>query len=108
VVRSKEWYSNNNKKIHILLLSDNLELKYKKIKERIAELGIHQYYTAPRHSSSNGLSERSIGVVRVMARAMFKARDLPTEFWEAALLHAIVIANRIPFDYKEKFQIDPY
>jgi hypothetical protein len=47
VVRAKEWYSVNTKKIHISLLSDNLELKYKKIQERIAELGIHQYYTAP-------------------------------------------------------------
>jgi hypothetical protein len=108
VVRAKEWYSSNKEKIHISLLSDNLELKYKKIQERIAELGIHQYYTAPRHSSSNGLSERSIGVVRVMARAMLKARDLPIEFWEAALSQAIFIANRIPFDYKGKFQIDPY
>jgi hypothetical protein len=88
VVRAKEWYSSNKKKIHNSLLSDNLELKYKKIQDRITELGIYQYYTAPRHSSSNCLSERSIGVVRVMARAVLKARDLPVEFWEAALLHA--------------------
>jgi hypothetical protein len=43
-----------------------------------------------------------------MARVLLRARDLPIEFWEAALLHTIFIANGIPFDYKGKFQVDPY
>jgi hypothetical protein len=108
VRRAKVWYSENRDKVHMSILSDNLELKYKKVQERIAELGIQQFYTAPRHSSSNGLAEREIGVVQVMARVILKARDLPTEFCELAFLHAIFIANRITFDYKGTFQVDPY
>jgi transposase InsO family protein len=79
------WYQNailkakalGSTNIRISLYSDNLEMKYPKIQEWCAHKGIEQFYTAPGHSSSNGLVERAIGVTRNMARALLKARDLP-------------------------------
>ena len=74
----------------------------------LAEKGIQQFFTAPAHSSSNGLAERAIGVTRTMARALLRARDLPEDFWELALRHACFLTNRLPFDRKGIFQPDPY
>ena len=39
---------------------------------------------------------------------MMTARDLPEEFWEAAMNHAVFISNRIPFMYRGSYQVDPY
>jgi hypothetical protein len=73
--------------LRISLYSDNLEMKYPNIQEQV--------FTAPGHSSSNGLVERAIGVTRNMAKALLKGRDLPEEFWELAMRH---VPNRLPFD----------
>ena len=94
--------------LKISLYSDNLEMKYPDIQEWCATNGIEQFFTAPGHSSSNGLVERAIGVTRNMARALLKARDLPEEFWELAMRHACFLTNRLPFDYRGSFQPDPF
>jgi transposase InsO family protein len=73
-------------------------MKYPNIQELCAHKEIEQFYTAPGHSSSNGLVERAIGVTRNMARALLKAQDLPVEFWELAICHACFLTNRLPFD----------
>ena len=39
---------------------------------------------------------------------MLKARDLPAEFWEVALRHAVFIVDRVPFMQRGHFQTDPY
>jgi hypothetical protein len=39
---------------------------------------------------------------------MLRAKDLPAEFWELALKHAVFVANRVPFKYEGRFQQDPY
>ena len=104
----RAWYKDKYHITHISLLSDNLEFKYSRVQGLLGELGIQQFYTAPRHSSSNGVAERGFGIIRSMARAMMKANDMPEEFWEVALVHAIFISNRIPFMYRGDFQIDPY
>jgi transposase InsO family protein len=106
--RVRYWYAQKEPRIEITLLADNLEFRYRRVQEELAAKDIIQFFTAPRHSSSNGLAERGFGMVRAMARCMLKAKDLPVEFWEAASLHAIYILNRIPFFNNGKFQKDPY
>jgi hypothetical protein len=108
LAKVRAWYKDKYHIIHISLLSDNLEFKYPRVQAALSGIGVQQYYTAPRHSSSNGVSERGFGVLRPMARSMMTARDLPEEFWEAAMNHAVFISNRIPFMYRGSYQVDPY
>ena len=54
------------------------------------------------------MAERGFGVVRLMAKALLQARDLPEEFWELAYRLATSIVNRIPWMKRGRFQIDPY
>jgi hypothetical protein len=107
LAKVKAWYGDQNR-VPISLLADNLEFQYSGVKLIVSELGILQYYTAPAHSSSNGVAERGIGIIRMIARAILKAKDLPMEFWELAVKHACFIANRVPFMYEGRFQRDPY
>jgi hypothetical protein len=108
LTRVRAWYREKYDRIPFTLLSDNLEFRYSKVQVAVAKLGVQQFFTAPRHSSSNGVAERGFGVIRPMARALMAAKDLPEEFWEAALVHAIFITNRIPFLYRGEFQLSPY
>jgi hypothetical protein len=108
VMKAKAWTQDQTSHTPISLYSDNLEFKYPGVQRLLASFGINQYFTAPRHSSSNGVAERSIGIIRTMARALMRARDLPEPFWEMAIRHACFLVNRIPFVGNGRFQRDPY
>jgi hypothetical protein len=47
------WYLAKGFRVEISLLADNLEFRYKKVQEVLAVRDIIQYFTSPRHSSSN-------------------------------------------------------
>jgi hypothetical protein len=87
--RVRYWYVRKEQRVEITLLADNLEFSYKRVQDALAAKDILQFFTAPRHSSSNGPAERGFGIIRAMARCMLKAEDIPVELWEAAALHAI-------------------
>ena len=77
LTRVRAWYKDKYDRIPFTLLSDNLEFRYSKVQVAVAKLGFQQFFTAPRHSSSNGVAERGFGIIRTMARAIMTARDLP-------------------------------
>jgi hypothetical protein len=65
-------------------------------------------YTDPNKSSSNGLAERTIGVLDQMSRTMREARQLPNDFWEASFAHAAFLRNRMPITIDGVVHMDPY
>lgn len=58
--------------------------------------GIHQQYTARYTPQQNGVAERKNRTIMEMARSMFKAKNLPNEYWGAAVKYAVHILNRCP------------
>ena len=109
LLKVKSWYGKKyNDRVPITLLSDNLEFKYPQVQETVARCGAEQFFTAKHHSSSNGVAERGFGVLRPMARALLKAKDLPEEFWELATRHSNFLLNRVPCSKRGEFQKDPY
>jgi hypothetical protein len=64
------------------LYADNGEMKYPKVREFLKSKPTLLNYTAPGHSSSNGLAEVEIKAVRTISRALLATYNLPEEFWE--------------------------
>ena len=58
------------------------------------EKGIEQYQTTTNHPRSNGVAERTNGVVTTMARTLLIAANLPPTFLGESLQAAIYILNR--------------
>jgi hypothetical protein len=85
VKKANSWY-NGSQKVHISLFANNLEFRYPAVQAKLIVLGIEEYFTVPGHSSSNGVAECTMGVVRTMARGMMYAKDLPAEFWVRGII----------------------
>ena len=104
----KEWYRDTRQRLTIYIHADNGEMAYPKVIEYFRSKAVFIFFTAPDHSSSNGLAEVRIKLVRQMSRALMLTHGLPEEFFEKAEAHAVYLLNRTPFMYKGKFQVDPY
>jgi len=89
------------------LYADNGEMKYPKVREFLKSKLTFLHYTAPGHSSSNGLAEVGIKAVRTISRALLATYTLPEEFWECAEKHAVFLLNRLPFMYRGRYAVDP-
>ena len=104
----KGWYKDRYDTVPISLLADNLEAAYSESQDLLRSLGVMPTFTSAEHSSSNGLAERGIGIIRTIDRSLRKSKHLPDEFWEVSERHGCFIANRIPFMYRGEYQTDPY
>ena len=103
----RHYYQNvPNFRFH--LHADNLEFKYPEVVTRLTNLGVTIHYTAPGHSSSNGLAERGIGVLDQKERTLRIARNMPECFREDAWDFAIFLSNIFPFRRDGKWHIDPH
>jgi len=87
--------------------ADNLEIKYTKVRAYLKSKLNFLHYTAPAHSSSNGLAEVGIKAVRTVSRSLLATYKLPEEFWEFAEIHAVFLLNRLPFMYRGRYSVDP-
>jgi hypothetical protein len=106
----KVWYAEQIKRgeFTFYLYSDNLEMRYPKVIAFLNSIGVKLMYTDPNKSSSNGLAERTIGVLDQMSRTMREARQLLNDFWEASFAHAAFLRNRMPITIDGVVHMDPY
>ena len=104
----KEWYRESRLRVTVYIHADNGELSYPEVVAYLRSKAIFINFTAPDHSSSNGLAEVGIKLVRHMSRSLMLTHALPEEFWEKAEAHAVYLLNRVPYMYQGQFQLDPY
>ena len=104
----KEWYKESRPRVTIHMHADNGEMAYSEVVQYLRSKAIFINFTAPDHSSSNGLAEVGIKLVRQMSRSLMLTHSLPEEFFEKAEAHAVYLLNRIPYMYQGKYQIDPH
>ncbi|KAL4368367.1 hypothetical protein GQ457_05G028310 [Hibiscus cannabinus] len=58
--------------------------------------GIRHPLTVPRAPQQNGVAERKNRTILNMARSMFKAKNMPKEFWAEVVSCAVYFSNRSP------------
>lgn len=73
---------------------DSCVATYGLYRTRMAHYGMVLRTSPPHSQAMNGLVERSIGVLKDMARAMLIASKLGKRFWPAAMRHAVWLKNR--------------
>jgi hypothetical protein len=83
---------NNGRKVAVIVM-DN-ELATKKLKEYLEKQGIEMQATAPYEPSQNGTAERTVGLVKDVARTNLCGSTLPQKFWGEALVTAVYQLNR--------------
>ena len=103
----KEEYGRTRPLVVVHVYADNGEMKYPKVREFLQGKMYFQHFTAPKHSSSNGVAEVGIKAVRTVSRSLMATYKLPEEFWERAEAHAVYLLNRLPFMYRGKYALDP-
>jgi hypothetical protein len=103
----KEEYGRTRPLVVVHLHADNGEMKYPKVREYVEGKMYFQHFTAPAHSSSNGVAEVGIKGVRTVSRALMATYKLPEEFRERAESHAVYLLNRLPFMYRGRYAVDP-
>ncbi|KAI0997192.1 hypothetical protein K3495_g10995 [Podosphaera aphanis] len=64
--------------------------------EFLKERGIQFEPCPPYKHSMNGVAERAIGILATYARSMLFEAQLPHQFWDYAIEHAVWIRNRVP------------
>ncbi|KAI0999466.1 hypothetical protein K3495_g8729 [Podosphaera aphanis] len=64
--------------------------------EILKERGIQFEPCPPYEHSMNGVAERAIGILTTYARSMLFEAQLPHQFWDHAIEHAVWIRNRVP------------
>ncbi|KAI0993276.1 hypothetical protein K3495_g14908, partial [Podosphaera aphanis] len=62
----------------------------------LTERGIQFEPCPPYKHSMNGVAERAIGLISTYARSMLYESQLPSQFWDYAVEHAVWIRNRMP------------
>jgi hypothetical protein len=102
-----ERYERTRPTVPIHLYADNGEMKYPMVRDFLKAKLTFLHYTAPGHSSSNGLAEVGIKAIRTVSRSLLATYKLPEEFWERAEIHAVYLLNRLPFMYKGRYAVDP-
>ena len=102
----KSWHSAVPDMVYFLH-ADNLEMKYSKVEKYLTSIGVKPMFTAPDHSSSNGIAERLIRTLDTTQRILRLQKDLPDEFWGTAFHHANFLRCRMPFTYRGQSMPDP-
>ena len=103
----KSWHRANPEMVYFLH-ADNLEMKYSKVEKYLTSIGVKTKFTAPDHSSSNGIAERLIRTLDTTQRILRLQKDLPDEFWGTAFHHANFLRCRMPFTYRGRTMPDPH
>ena len=62
----------------------------------IKKHGFIHLLSTPYSSHFNGKAERSIGVIKEMARSMLFQSGLPRRYWGEAVIYAVQVLNRMP------------
>ena len=57
-----------------------IEMKYSKVEKYLTSIGVKTKFTAPDHSSFNGIAERLIRTLDTTQRILRLQKDLPDEF----------------------------
>lgn len=83
---------NDGKKVATIVM-DN-ELATKKMKAYTEKEGIELQPTAPYEPSENGTAERTVGMVKDVARTNLCGSTLPQKFWGEAMATAVYQLNR--------------
>lgn len=77
--------------------SDNgSEFINQQIKSICESEGITQSFTTINCPQENGIVERNNRSVEQLARSLLKQANLKTEFWPYAVMHAVILKNRLP------------
>jgi hypothetical protein len=69
-------------------------MKYPKVREFLTSILTPLHHTAPGQSSSNGLAEVGIKMVKTIRLALLTVYNLPEEFWECVSQHKVFLSNR--------------
>ena len=76
--------------------------------DRLRTMCADVHHTAPYHSSSNGLTERGIGVLDQKECTLRIARNMPECFREDAWNFSIFLTNIFPLRYEGNWHTDPH
>ena len=84
-------------------LSDNGgEFKNDPFKDYTTHWGITMNFSAPYHTQSQGMAERTNQTLPGMTRCLLLEAKLPNWYWPDAITHACYIKNRIPHSAHKK------
>jgi len=86
----------SGKKIREILTDNARELSMGEMRDICEQEGIKLHTTVPYHPASNGVAERTIGVLTGAVRAMLKDSGLPDSLWAEAFVTAAYVHNRTP------------
>ena len=86
----------SGKKIRKIMTDNARELSMREMREICERDGIKLNTTVPYHPASNGVAERTIGVLTNTVRAMPHDAGLPKSLWAEAFSTAMYVRNRTP------------
>jgi len=84
----------SGKKIREILMDNVRELLMGEMRDICERDGIKLHTTVPYHPASNGVAERTIGVLTSAVQAMLKDSGLPDSLWAEAFVTAAYVHNR--------------
>ena len=85
----------SGKKLREVLTDNARELSQEEIRRICEETGVKLNTTVPYHPASNGIAERTIGVLTNAICAMLHDADLPKDLWAEAYNSATYVRNRL-------------
>lgn len=93
----KRWTSmtetSSNKKLVALCSDNGGEFNSKEFTTWCQEQGIRHEHTAPHTPSHNGVAERAMHTIILMAHYMLQKAGLSIKYWADAMVHAVHLSN---------------
>ena len=86
----------SGKKIREVMTDNARELSMGEMRDICGQDGIKLHTTVPYHPASNGVAERTIGVLTGAVRVMLRDSDLPDTLWAEAFVTTAYVHNRTP------------
>lgn len=94
------WYAQmstlTNNKCKYITTDNGTEFVNEKFKSFLKKEKIIHKKTVPYHSFQNGIAERSIRTIRLIANKLLNSSNIKINFWSYAVRYAVFIHNRRP------------
>ena len=85
---------NRDYPVRTLHCDPGTEFTSDRLKTWMAERAVRIQHTLPTDKRSNGLAERTVGLLKAQARTQLSSASLPTQFWPLAMRYACEMHNR--------------